>query len=38
MPSANPPYSIRMKRREHEMATGNTKANDEAQIRVLIND
>ncbi len=38
MPSANPPYSIRMKRRENEMTTRNTKANDEAQIRVLIDD
>lgn len=38
MPSANPPCSIRRKRRGTEMTTGYTKASSEAQIRALIED
>lgn len=38
MASANPPWSIRMKRKGNEMTTRHTKANDEAQIRALIED
>ena len=36
--SANPPWSIRIKRRGNEMATEKTKANDETQTRRMIDD
>ncbi len=38
MASANPPWSIRMKRKGNEMTSRHTKANDEAQIREIIED